>query len=280
MQVSEAYQRCREINQNHYENFPVASMLLPKHIRPAIDAIYAFARTADDFADEAEFDGQRLERIDEWEQKLLADSATDPIFIALHHAIAKHEIPVQLLQDLLTAYRMDVQKSRHESFDDLIFYCKHSANPVGRLVLWLFGFRDESVFELSDEICTGLQLANFWQDVAIDLKKDRIYLPKEDLLAFQVSEQDLFAHKVSPEFKKLMQFQVVRTREIFRAGHALMDHLKGRLNLEIRLTWLGGFEILRRIEAVDYDVYNRRPKLSKADFLRLFCKALFRSYSR
>lgn len=274
MNLAEAYSHCRQINQNHYENFPVASMLLPQKIRPAIDAIYAFARSADDFADEVEFEGQRLARLQEWESQLQSDHATHPIFIALFDTILQYQIPKELLQKLLTAYRMDVAQNRHMTFNDLLHYCEFSANPVGRLVLWLFGQRDESVFKLSDHICTALQLANFWQDVSVDLQKNRIYLPVADMQKFGVTEQSLLAHECSEGFQKLVQQQIGKTKDKFAAGKDLGKHLSGRLKLEIGLTRQAGIAILQKIERQNFDVLNSRPTLSKMDFAWLFLQTL------
>lgn len=276
MTLAAAYNHCRHINQNHYENFPVASKLLPQKIRPAIDAIYAFARTADDFADEAQFEGQRLARLQEWESQLQSGHATHPIFIALFDAISQHQIPKELLQKLLTAYRMDVAQNRHATFDDLLHYCEFSANPIGRLVLWLFGYRDEKIFKLSDHICTALQLANFWQDVAVDLQKNRIYLPVVDMQKFGVTEQSLLAHDCSEGFQKLLQQQIGKTKDLFAAGKDLGKHLSGRLKLEIGLTRKAGMAILHKIERQNFDVLNARPTLSKMDFGWLFLQTLAR----
>ena len=274
MNLENAYAYCRTINQNHYENFPVASWLLPKKMRPAIDAIYAFARTADDFADETEFDGQRLECLQDWEKQLKDPHSTNPIFIALHDSIQQYQIPIALLLKLLTAYKMDVQNNRHNTFADLLYYCEFSANPVGRLVLWLFGYRDEEIFKLSDYICTGLQLANFWQDVAVDLKKNRIYLPLQDMQNFGVTEKSLFAYETTAELQKLLAHQIRRTQELFAMGAALRGHLAGRLKIEIGLTRRAGIEILHKIERQNYDVLHKRPTIGKADFAKLLFKTL------
>ena len=274
MTLAAAYNHCRQINQSHYENFPVASKLMPRKIRPAIDAIYAFARTADDFADEVEHEGQRLVRLQEWEALLDDDNSQHPIFVALHDSIATHQIPKDLLRKLLVAYRMDVAQNRHATYADLLHYCEFSANPVGRLVLWLFGYRDETIFKSSDHICTALQLTNFWQDVAVDLKKNRIYLPVADMQKFGVTEQALQAHECSEGFQKLLQQQIAKTMDLFSAGKALGAHLSGRLKLEIGLTRKAGIAILHKIEKQNYDVLNSRPTLSKMDFGWLFLKTL------
>jgi phytoene synthase len=175
-----AYAYCRKVNKAHYENFPVASVLLPKHLRPAVDAIYAFSRMADDFADEKLYEGQRMERLTEWGSYLNQDEPTHPVFVALKDAIRVHNIPKVLLLDLLTAFKQDVVKSRYQTFREVLEYCRYSANPVGRLVLVVNGQASETTNGLSDAVCTALQLANFWQDVAVDFAKDRIYLPQDE----------------------------------------------------------------------------------------------------
>lgn len=271
-----AYSSCRRLNRAHYENFPVASLLLPKKIRPAVDAIYAFARIADDFADEAEFEGERLALLEEWQRFLDEDRPQNEIFIALQDVRRRHDLPKTLFCDLIAAFKQDVVKSRYQDFAEVLQYCKHSANPVGRLVLHLFKENSEENFKYSDAICTALQLTNFWQDIAIDLKKNRIYLPQDEMQRFGVSENDLFQKKNTSEFKKLLQFQIGRTREIFQKGLPLGLKLKGRLGMEIRLTWFTGNHILKKIEQNDFDVFQHRPVLNFWDYVRLLPKAMTR----
>lgn len=275
LKLSHAY--CATIAKSHYENFPVASLLLPKHIRPAVQAVYAFARLADDFADEGVYHGRRMVMLNQWED-FLKDfkTPTHPIFIALHDTISRYLLPKALFRDLLMAFKMDVTKKRYENFDEVLTYCKLSANPIGRLVLHLFGEIQKEFFTQSDHICTALQLTNHWQDVAIDLQKDRIYLPQDDLEKFGVSEQQLFAHTADENFKRLMMFEVDRVSEIFVKGKPLGLKLKGRLGLEMRLTWLAGVTVLKKIKAVGYDIFRRRPKITKGDLLKLFAIALNR----
>lgn len=270
-----AYKYCKFITKNHYENFPVASFIVPKKQRPAITAIYAFSRIADDFADEDLYKNCRINRLEEWE-KFLKDPnpPTHPVFIALQQARSQFDLPQNLFLDLLTAFKMDVNTKRYQNYDDVLFYCKHSANPVGRLILHLFDHKHEALFAMSDAICTALQLTNFWQDVAIDLKKDRIYLPLEDCKKFDVTEDDLLTHKYSTHFKDLLEFEIARTIDLFLKGKNLGLAIKGKLGLELRLTWLTGITILQKIRQVKYDVFENRPKLSKKDFLKLFFVAL------
>lgn len=276
-----SFKYCEEIAKKHYENFPVASLLLPKGKRKYIAAIYCFARAADDFADEPNIEGgneKRLALLDEWEQKLkdcFNGKAYDPIFIALNKTIEDCKIPIEPLQNLLKAFRQDVIKNRYENFDEVLSYCENSANPVGRIVLMIFGSHDEKLFGYSDKICTGLQLTNFWQDVAVDLEKDKIYLPADEMKKYNYDENELRKKTYKKDFIELMKFQVERTRKIFDEGKELIAELKQndtlkKLHKQIKLTWLGGMEILNKIEQVNYDVFNKRPSLSKTDFIKLF----------
>lgn len=278
--VAEAYAHCATIVRGHYENFPVASMLLPAKLRPSVAAIYAFARAADDFADEPGYtQDQRLKLLDDWHAELLraADGeATKPVFIALADTLRRHRIPVELLAALLSAFKQDVVKHTYADFTELRDYCSRSANPVGRLILHLFGYQPQlhpELFALSDEICTGLQLANFWQDVAVDLKKPRVYLPQEELRTFGYSPELLTEHRCNDNFRKLMAFQVDRTERLLRHGSQLAELVRGRLRFELRLTCLGGLRILSKIRALDYDTLHTRPTLSAGDKLTLLVHA-------
>lgn len=267
---------CRQVAENHYENFPVGRFI-PAKIRPHVHAIYAFARGADDFADEPEHEGHRLERLSEWRNLLERASrgeAKDPVFTALAHSIRTQELPTAWLGHLLDAFESDVRQSRHASFEDLLAYSRNSANPIGRLVLWLHGYRDEARFAWSDDICTALQLANFWQDVAVDGRKDRVYLPQQDLAKFGYSEADLAAGVVNPAFRDLMAHEIARTRALFWRGRPLCDAVSGRLRFELRLVWHGGMRILEKIEAHGYDIFRRRPVLRAADHARLAWRSL------
>jgi hydroxysqualene synthase len=260
--LEEAFAHCATIARAHYENFPVG-LLVPKQKRPYVHALYAFMRAADDFADEPAYEGQRRERLDEWALRL--DAACDgraegPIFVALAETVQRLAIPKALLTDLLSAFRQDTVKQRYETWEEVLDYCRRSANPVGRLVLLVFGYRDEELARLSDCICTALQLANHWQDVAIDLAKDRIYVPRERLEAHGLGEQDLRAGRVDERFCGLMRDLVTRARALFVEGAPLCDRVGRDLRFELRLTWLGGTRILDRVEAAGYDVFRRRPQ--------------------
>jgi phytoene synthase len=272
--LEQAYAECTTLAESHYENFPVG-WLVPSHLQKHVHAVYAFARTADDFADEG-YDqadpwtpDRRLAALHDWEAQLFTATPTNRIFLAVQDTIQKLDLPVSLFTDLLSAFQQDVVKPRYANFPEVLDYCRRSANPVGRLVLLLHGRREPYQHELSDCICTGLQLANFWQDVSVDLLKDRIYLPQDEQMLFGVHESDLFAGRVTPEYRRLLRFQVERTRELFARGALLPPLLEPKLAWEIRLTWHGGSSILDAIEALDYNTLQHRPKLSKLDLFRL-----------
>ncbi|MDH5527780.1 MAG: squalene synthase HpnC [Nitrospirota bacterium] len=271
------YDHCLGIARGHYENFPVASLLVPSALRPHVAAVYAFARRADDFADEAPFEGRRLERLSAWQAMLEAAAqgdATHPVFRALAHTMSRFDLPAQLFSDLLSAFRQDVTVTRYATFDELTDYCHRSADPVGRLVLRLFGYADTERDARSDAICTGLQLANFWQDVAVDVTKGRIYIPIEDMDRFGVPEEEVLGGQVTGAFRDLMAFQVARTRELFAFGKPLCGQVSGRLSLELKAVWLGGMGILDAVERVGYDVFSRRPVHRTRDRARFVARVL------
>lgn len=292
--IRAAYAECRKLARRHYENFPTASLLVPRDKRDALAAIYAFARYADDVADAPGVEG-RLEKLAEWGAKLTdcfagaglvpvlagahegrpydAAKVNHPVFIALHDAAERFRLSEVHFQNLLRAFEQDVLTNRHKDFDSLLAYCSCSANPVGRLVLELFGHREDEIFALSDCICTALQLTNFWQDVAIDLSRDRIYLPLDDLARFGYALDDLRAQRMDERFVQLMVFEVARTWELFEKGRALPERVRPELCRQLRLTWLGGTTILKKIEAAKYDVFRHRPKLGKWDLVRLYLRA-------
>lgn len=282
--VEEAYEYCENMVRSHYENFPVGSFLVPKDKRKHVWSVYAFARTADDFADEGRDAResqsslqQRLDLLDDWESRLLKagrGEADHPIFVALAESIRTLDIPVNLLKDLLTAYRMDVRQKRYKDLKEVLFYCKHSANPVGRLVLHIFGYREEVLNGLSDQICTALQLANFWQDVSIDLAKDRIYIPQDDLHKFRVTEGDLHAKICNRAFQMLLRHLCDKTQELFNAGLPLCSQVGGDLRVEMKFTWLGGTTILKKIRKSGFDVYRKRPVITLLDKFSLLIRSL------
>jgi squalene synthase HpnC len=276
----EAFAFCERLARSHYENFPVASLLIPRSLRKHVAAIYAFARIADDFADEESWKPEeRLQKLYEWEEKLdacYAGRADHPVFVALQETVTHYQIPQALLADLLKAFRMDVTITRHAAFADLLYYCRHSANSVGRLVLHLFGAASGKAAEYSDKICTALQLANFWQDLSLDWQKGRLYIPLEDLERFGYSEEDLMRKHLNDRFRALMRHEVDRTREMFGEGIPLIALVPRELRTELRLTWLAGQRILQKIEETGYDVLNRRPTISAADKIQLVATALLR----
>jgi len=274
--VAEAFAFCEARVRAHDENFPVG-LFVPKEKRPYVHALYAYARAADDFADEPMYEGMRAEKLDQWEVRLHAayeGRAEDPIFIALAETVRKLDIPKSLLLDLLSAFRQDTVKTRYDSWEEVLDYCRRSADPVGRLVLLIFEYRDPVLPPLSDAICTGLQLANHWQDLAVDLRKGRIYAPRELMDRFGVKEWDLNAGRVTPEFRALMSELIARTRVLFDRGRPLCDLVGRDLRFEMRLTWLGGTGILDAIEDAGDDVFRRRPRHGAIGKARLVWRAL------
>jgi squalene synthase HpnC len=274
----DGFRFCETIARSHYENFPVASRFVPKEIRKYVWTIYAFARIADDFADEPGFTlAERMDNLNQWEQYLdecYTGNPTHRVFAALAETVDRFQIPFELFQNLLTAFRADVTVKRYDTFEDLLAYCRNSANPIGRIILLLLNYRGEVMMRLSDSICTALQLTNFWQDVSVDLQKDRIYLPLEELEEFDYSEQDLLNRKVNDHFYSLMAFQVQRTAELFVEGKPLLSMVGKDLSRELKLTWSGGTRILQKIHDQNYDVLTKRPTLTRLEKLEL----LFRSF--
>ena len=275
--VDEAFALCEQLARSHYENFTVGSWLLPRDRRRHFFAVYAFCRFVDDLGDEAE--GSHLHLLDIWEQDLLRCYQTTPqhpYLLALQETIHTFDIPIDPFLKLIEANRIDQKRVRHPTYQDLDFYCKHSANPVGHLVLYLFGYRDPGLQLLSNYTCTALQLTNFWQDVARDLEMGRIYIPQEDMRHFGYSEEDLESHLVNDNFRRLMAFEVERARELFAQGYELVDHVSGNVRLDIALFSKGGRRILDAIEKQGYDVLSKRPTLSKWARVRLMAWTLIR----
>jgi len=274
----DGFRYCETIARNHYENFPVASRFVSKEIRKYVWTIYAFARIADDYADEPGFTlAERMDNLNQWELYLdecYNGNPTHRVFAALAETVERFQLPHELFQNLLTAFRADVTVTRYETYEDVLAYCRNSANPIGRLLLLLLNYRSEPMMQLSDSICTALQLTNFWQDVSVDLKKDRIYLPIEELEEFGYSEQDLFNQTVNNRFRNLMAFQVRRTADLFVEGKPLLTMVGKDLSMELKLTWNGGTRILQKIHEQNYDVLTKRPALTALDKLGL----LFRSF--
>lgn len=272
------FAECERIAQAHYENFTLGSRLLPRHLRRHITAIYAYARTADDFADEEPDRVRATAALDAWERELeacYAGTPRHPIFVALAETVRRFEIPIEPFRRLLVAFRRDVSFTGFRTFDELGTYCAHSANPVGHLVLYLFGYRDDERQARADDICTALQLTNFWQDLGRDQAKGRVYVPTEDLVHFGYTEAELAAHRTTPAFRALMAFECERARALFVRGLPLADMVEPRAGREIRLFARGGLAILERLVAVDYDVFTARPTLSRWTKMGLVARSLF-----
>jgi squalene synthase HpnC len=272
--VDDAYATCLRIAHEHYENFPVASRLVPAAMRPHVAAVYAFARGADDIADEpgrrAE---ERLQLLDEWSQHLRQPPRT-AIFIAVADTRARFDLPIELFDDLLSAFRQDVVKARYADWGEVLDYCRRSANPVGRLVLRLAHVRDPIADAWSDAVCTALQLTNFWQDLAIDWSRGRLYVPESEWLASGATNDALDRGVITPQWRRALSQCAAITRELYQQGRPVCDVLSGRLRYELRATWLGGTRILDRVEHAQFDVFRRRPTLRAADAIVIAWKAL------
>ncbi len=276
-----AYAECERLARAHYENFPVASWLLPADMRPHVAALYAFARTADDFADEGDrLPAERLRLLDDFERRLHACawaeewSSNDPIFLALGATIRDRRLPVQLFADLLSAFRQDITTHRYETWDSVLDYCRRSANPVGRLVLRIAGYENDRLDRSADALCTALQLTNFWQDLARDWERGRLYVPLVDLEHTWARIDDLSDSKFTDGWRDALQRVGHRTRELFDAGRTVCDEVEGRLRYELRMTWLGGVRILDHLEQNGFNVLVARPTLTPRDAPLLIWRAL------
>jgi len=271
--LESAYAACARLARDHYENFPVASRLLPTAMRPHVAAVYAFARLADDFADEGDAsEGERLARLDAWGDCLHGRTAapglppeTPAVFAALRATIRSCDLPPALFEDLLSAFRQDVTTRRYESWDEVLDYCRRSANPVGRLVLRIAGHRDEALDRSSDAVCTALQLTNFWQDLGRDWAKGRLYLPLDECRRAGADFGDLDAGRLAPPWLEVLRSAGARTARLFDEGRLVCGRLGGRLGVELRMTWLGGRRVLERLERSNFDVFTNRPTLGPAD---------------
>ena len=258
----------------HYENFPVASLLLPADLRRPVEIIYRFARSADDFADEgSDAPDIRLKKLQGYRAQL--DAPVEPLLRDVHKIAREHGLPLSLFGDLLDAFAQDVTRKRYAAYSEVLDYCRRSANPVGRLLLHLFGRTAESDLRRSDAICSALQLVNFWQDIDVDfVRDDRVYLPQDEMARFGVTQLHLVEKTCDDAWRALMAFQVARTRELMLSGAPLGRALPGRVGLEIRATIQGGLRILEKIEAAGYDVFRKRPVLRAHDWPRLLARAL------
>jgi len=275
---------------DHYENFPVASILLPRRLRSAVTAIYAFARRADDIADEGQASAQdRLTQLDAFDQAVVQmqsshfsathfENVPQSLFLALQREMHLHQLPVTPLRDLLVAFRQDVRHQPFQNDTDLLDYCRYSANPVGRLMLHLYRVTDQASLLLSDHICSALQLINFWQDIAIDTQRRRYYLPADRLAAYGMSHADLDNRQLNPRWPQLMQENTAFARKILLAGAPLCSRLHGRPSLELRMIVQGGMRILEKIDAVAGDVFDHRPTLNKKDWALIVWRSVRNNY--
>jgi squalene synthase HpnC len=270
-----AYRHCHQLAFGHYENFPVASALLPQPQRDAIAAIYAYARSADDFADEPQYAADRVRLLRAWRRRLDQDPGQDPVFVALQDACLRWHLPKPLLRDLVDAFLQDCRQARYADFGQVLGYCRRSANPVGRLVLRVFGLDTPGNLADSDALCTGLQLANHWQDLGKDVRiRDRVYLPQDEMRRHGVTVAQLKRGAFSHGLAALMRMQVDRAEDCFDLGAGLVRRMPGRLRLELRLTVLGGRAVLAKIRAQGYDTLAARPSLGWRDGAGLLAKAL------
>ncbi len=277
--LAEARAYCRKLATSHYENFSVVTWFLPRELHDHFYAVYAYCRISDDLGDEVGDAATSLRLLDAWEEELNAcyeGRPKHPVFVALAETVKECEIPKKPFADLLIAFRQDQTVTRYETFEDLLKYCRNSANPVGRLVLYVCGYRDEQLQFLSDYTCVALQLANFWQDVTVDWQKGRVYLPLEDLRRFKVTEQQIAERRFTNEFKELMKYEVGRARDLFNMGLPLAKLVDKRLGMDIELFTRGGQEILNAIERQGYDVLKSRPAISKSRKLGLVLSAAVR----
>jgi len=274
--LEESKEYCRQLARTHYENFSVATWFLPKKLRQDFLNVYAYCRISDDLGDEVGDAAASLALLDEWQAQLDAcygGTPRHPVFVALAETVRKFNIPKHEFSDLLIAFRQDQTVTRFQTFDDVLAYCRYSANPVGHLVLYLCGYSDAERQQLSDSTCTALQLANFWQDVTVDYAKGRIYLPLEDMRRYSVSEEDLAQSLNTPAFCDMMKFEVERAREWFRRGLPLVKKVDAALAVDLELFSRGGQEILNAIERQRFAVLGRRPVISKPRKLALVARA-------
>jgi squalene synthase HpnC len=275
--LEEARAYCKQLAESHYENFHVASWFLPKALRPHFHSIYAYCRVSDDLGDEVPDPAQALALLDLWGRELDAcyeGRARHPVFVALAETIRACAIPREPFADLLVAFRQDQSVTRFETMQDVLGYCRCSANPVGRLVLYACGEVSDENFRLSDYTCSALQLANFWQDVRVDYGKDRVYLPQQDMRRFGVSDETIAAGVATPEFRALLRYEVDYTRRMFADGLPLIARVQRDLALDLDLFSRGGMEILHAIERRDYDVLSARPAIARTTKIQLALRAL------
>jgi squalene synthase HpnC len=276
---ADAARYTRWLATRHYENFHVVSFLLPRELHQDFYNVYAFCRWADDLGDEIGDARKSLQWLSWWRQELVgmyAGRASHPVFIALAQTVERRRLPSEPFSDLITAFEQDQRVTRYRNWEELLQYCRYSANPVGRLLLYLCGYRDPMRQELSDATCTALQLANHWQDVAVDLEKDRVYIPLDIMARHGYSLDELYARRFTPQFAALMRDIVNRARDLFLRGLPLAGTVRGRLAIDLELFSRGGMRVLEKIEQQNYDVLSRRPAISKIERVRILLSVLLR----
>ena len=274
---SAAYEYCLQLARERFRSFPVGLRFMAGSTRRHVAALYAFIRIADDFADEPEFEGSRVQRLEDWGRQfwdLGQAPPQHPVFLALGRTLSELSLPREPFAQILSAFQQDCAKTRYETEAELLDYCRRAAEPVGRLVLMIHGYRDEELFKLSDKMCAALQLASLLQDLGCDLRRDRLYIPQEDLKAFSYTEADLRMGVVNERYRDLIKTQWKRARALFEEGRDLPKRLSWPLNWEVRLAWLGGMELLRKVHKLGYDVLSRRASISAWDWTGLVLKAL------
>jgi squalene synthase HpnC len=275
--LDDCYAYCEQLTRSHHENFPVASRFLPSRLHKHVLAIYAFVRAADDFADEPEFEGRREAKLDEWDdllQRAFHGDAEQPIFVALADTAQKFDLPVTPLADLLAAFHMDLSVRRYATWNDLQHYLRLTAAPIGQLLLYVFGVRDLEQHKFAEELSHALALTNFWQDIAVDVGRDRVYLPQEDLRHFGVDEDDLLGGRESPRLAALVRFECQRTRAVFERARPLVDLVDDQIGVEVSMMWHGGHRALAKVEARADQVFGGRARLSTLDKAWVLAQAL------
>jgi len=266
------------IAKTHYENFPVGSFLIPKRYREPIHLVYTFARVADDFADEGTMSvSERIDLLNEWQQHLhnaVNGTSSMELFAKLSMVLRDFQIPIQLFDDLITAFRTDASNPDYQEFDEVLEYCKFSADPIGRILLLIFDCSTNETNRLSDSICTALQLTNFWQDISVDTSRNRIYIPKSDLHTFNLQESDLSSTVNEKAFRELMRVQIDRTRTLFETGKPLCSLVNKHFRFELTMIWNGGMRILEKIELQNFETRNKRPVLTVFDKMIIAARSL------
>ncbi|MBI5325146.1 MAG: squalene synthase HpnC [Ignavibacteriae bacterium] len=281
--IEDAFEFCRQITVSHYENFPVSSFLIPKYLRKYVYSIYAYSRIADDIGDELSSIGkeEQLKSLDDYENLLLnrtIQKKGNPVFLALHNTMNETEIPSEPLQKLLTAFRMDINFNQSKTFQELENYCFYSANPIGELILRLFKNYNDRTAYFSDKICTGLQIANFWQDLSVDLKQDRVYIPSDILLKYKLNIDDLKNNKKTENLISCLNELYLHSESYLNEGFELVKYLNNyRFRLEIKATVNGGLSIIKKCRSLNYNILYIRPELSKLDFFKIFMRLIFNS---